>query len=169
MYLIIGRRSLLLLHCQDFPCKLHQQVMFQSPPNLTGQSPQKHRLCWPLGREPGCAEPGFLFTARGPAPGSAPNHGATAPISPRPHPTSDCLACPQVFAQHNFLWLAVFSLREKSEVPETAELTILGEELVLVLGSGRFSLHPAFPSVHRQSVSTQCRVHTHHKGVSNAS
>lgn len=165
MYLIIGRHSLLLLHCQDFPCKLHRQIMFQSPPDLIGQSPQKYHLCWPLGREPGCAEPGFLFTVRGPAPGLAPNHGATA----HPHPTPDCLACPQVFAQHNFLWLAVFSLTEKSEVPARAQLTILGEELVLVLGSGRFSLHPAFPSVYKQSVSTQCRVHTHPKGVSNAS
>lgn len=83
MYLIIGRHSLLLLHCQDFPCKLHQQITFQSPPDLTGQLPQKYHLCRPLSREPGRAEPRFLFRARGPAPGFAPNHGATAPP---PHP-----------------------------------------------------------------------------------
>lgn len=86
-----------------------------------------------------------------------------------PLPTPDCLACPQVFAQHNFLWLAVFSLMEKPEVPARAELTMLGEELALVLGSAPFSLYPAFPSVHKQPVNTPRRVHTHRKGVNNAS
>lgn len=56
MYLIIGKHSLLLLLCQGFPCKPHLQIAFQSPPHLTEHSPQKYHFCWPLGREPGCAE-----------------------------------------------------------------------------------------------------------------
>lgn len=134
MYLIIGKHSLLLQHGQDFPSLLAESTDNVPPPspqislgiNLkntisAGLSAGSQAVLKCPSSLRGACIPGFSLQSQRPGLWLAPNQEATAP-SPAP----ECLACPQVFAQHDFLWLAVFSLAEMSEVPERAELSHLG-------------------------------------------